>query len=109
MIDIMDVDIRNDALLVDDEEGSLGYAVRPEHAVFGSHRTMGIKIGEDGKPQLLTRVTHLLGPRVECGNIVHGNAEQDRVVLIEEAFRDVVAGPLIGAYRRPRCGDKVSS
>ena len=83
------------ALLIDHEQGALGGAVATEDAVARGHLAVRPEIGQ----RLEVEPAHRDRPGMHRRHVVGGDAEQDRVVLLEEVERDVVARPLLRADR----------
>src|SRR5512137_2079541 len=102
LVDIVNVDVADDTLLVDDEEGPLTRAVGAEHPVRCGHPPVRVEVGEHREPEL----AHLVCPGVESGDVVHGDPKQRCIILIEEIHYNIVTGPLVRAHGRPGGGDE---
>ena len=50
LVDIVYINVADNAFLVDDEKSSFTGSIRTQHTIFFCHCTMRVEIGEDRKP-----------------------------------------------------------
>jgi hypothetical protein len=87
----------NDSLSVDNEKGSFAEAVLGAiYAVTASHSPLGLKVGQQGEPQLA-----IVRKRQMAPGAVDGNAKQLRIQTVKLRQQFVVQRGLIATHRTP--------
>ncbi len=71
VIDIVDVDISDESLLIDDEDGPFRVAFGPQNAVLLCHRAMGPEVAKER----IVDPTKAFRPCLETGNMVYADAQ----------------------------------
>ncbi len=71
VVDIVDIDIADDACLIYYEESSLGLAIGTKHAVLFGYRTVRPEIAEKRE----TDASQTFGPRLQAGNMINADAQ----------------------------------
>ena len=71
VVDVMDIDVTDDAVVIDDEDGSLSVPFAPEDAVFHCHFPMRPEIAEDG----IVDAAKCFRPCLQAGNVINADAQ----------------------------------
>jgi hypothetical protein len=71
VIDIVNIDISDDARLIDNEESPLGLAIGTQYTVFLSYRAVQPKIAEEWE----TDATQAFGPGLQAGDMINADAQ----------------------------------
>lgn len=79
LIDVMHVNITDDAFFIDDKERPFRNTVGTQYAKLFRHCPVRPEIGKNVKPQM----THLIGPGKKRGNVINRYSQQNRVITFE--------------------------
>lgn len=72
LVDVMDIDIPDNPLFIDDENGALGTTfVRSKHAIFLSHHAVGPEIAEQG----IIDAAQAFCPGFDARDMIDANAQ----------------------------------
>ena len=96
-INIMNIDVTDDALFIDDENGPLGMPFAAQHAVLFGHFAMGPEITQQG----IVDAAQAFSPGLQTGYMIDTDAQNLGVQSREFGFFSLVGRDLIGSYRCP--------
>jgi len=97
LVDIMNINVTDNAFFIDYKKRSFSYAIRTQYTEFFRDCTVRPKIRQYFKPQF----PHLIRPWKKCWNIIYRNTQQNSIMAIKYVFNNIVTGPLIGTNRCP--------
>lgn len=109
VVDIVDIDIADDACLIDDEERPFGLAIGTQYAVLIRNRAMRPEIAEERK----TDASQAFGPGLQTGDMVNADAQNLGIQSRELGFLSLVRRDLSasngGERQGKECDDHVSA